>query len=126
MIEPTADPTTPVDTAQQLHDARNRETVARCQLGIVALELELREDATLEEILAAIRGRETELEALTAAMDADRAETMATYETMRAEIEALRCGHLAHCVECQRDGVGHAQLDAVPSQMAAPREPRSP
>src|SRR4051812_250293 len=82
-----------------------------------------------------------EVEALTVARNADRTEWMTTYATMRAELEALRCGdlglffdrqlspdraaafriHLATCTRCDAGLLDLAQSKA--SMKAAKPEP---
>lgn len=67
-----------------------RELAHAPALTAATVALRVRMSAVAGQLDAAV----AELEALTIARNADRSEWMTTYATMRAEIEALRCGDL--------------------------------
>lgn len=85
--------------------------------------------------------RDVRIAELECQREADIEEAEATYATMRAEIEVLRCGdlvqfidgeldparaaayrlHLGVCTTCPGDLKGHMQLDAKLAALARPR-----
>jgi hypothetical protein len=89
-----------------------------------------------------VREHAAEIEALTIARNTDRTEWIATYDTMRAEIEALRCGdlgayfdgelsserrdafdrHLATCKTCAEGLLGLMQQSAIVSDVVERRD----
>lgn len=59
----------------------------------------------------ALRTRTAELDAITVARNQDRTEWVATYEAMRTELDALRCGDLGPYFDDELSAERHAAFD---------------